>query len=89
MLWGATYNLTILDESNFLSPKIFRELIPNLFLSGSKMICTSSQKNGQDDKMFVDLRKVRMDTVLLCVIEYVSKSLCCIVETRQFGLYYV
>ena len=75
-LRGSEFNLMLVDETNFLSPKIFPELIPNLLLRDSKMICSTSQKNGQDSRPFVDLRKVRMDAVLSCVIEYVCPNHC-------------
>lgn len=84
---GATYNLMFVDETNYLSPKIFPELMPNLLLQGSKMICTTSQRNGQDTKPFVDLKKIRMDAVLSCVIEYVCPNHC-VALIRQENLFF-
>lgn len=73
---GSTYNQIYIDETNFLMPSIFGELIPNLITGNSKMICTSSQKNSQNTKSFVDLRDVRMKGVLTCVVEYVCQYHC-------------
>ncbi|AAS00994.1 large subunit DNA-packing terminase [Ostreid herpesvirus 1] len=73
---GATYNLMFVDETNFLQPAIFNELFPMLNTDKAKMICTSSQKNGQDAKPFVDIRNTRQDGTTTCVVEYVCPNHC-------------
>jgi hypothetical protein len=74
---GNTYNLMFVDETNYISAKIFPELIPNLLME-AKMICTTSQKASNENvsKTSVDLRKICMDGVTMCVIEYVCRNHC-------------
>ena len=77
---GATYNFLILDETNFLAPSVYEDVIPQLLKSSdlSKMICTTSHKNpgGGDQRLFVNLRDVRSSAVLSCVIEPVCPNHC-------------
>ena len=73
---GATYNLIFVDETNFVSPKIFPELLPNLAYGSAKLICTSSQKNGQDSRPFVNIKNVRLNRVTTNVVEFVCPNHC-------------
>ena len=73
---GDTYNLIFIDETNFLPPIIFHEIIPNLTCGSAKLICTSSQKNGQDSRPFVNIKKVRLDKITTNVVEFVCPNHC-------------
>lgn len=73
---GATYNLIFIDETNFISPKIFPEILPNLSYGSAKLICTSSQKNGQDSRPFVNIKNVRLSKVTTNVVEFVCPNHC-------------
>lgn len=74
---GATYNLMFIDETNFIKPSIFPEVLSQLANgSAAKMICTSSQKNGQDSRPFVNLRDTRMNKIVTNVVEFVCPNHC-------------
>nr|AMW36220.1 putative DNA packaging terminase [Abalone herpesvirus Taiwan/2005] len=74
---GPTYNFMFLDESNFVSPKIYPELLAQ-HANGSavKMMCTSSQKNGQDSKAYVNISEIRMNKVVTNNVQFVCRNHC-------------
>lgn len=75
-LRGQTFNVMYVDETNFIMPSIYQELIPMLSTGKARMIMMSSQKTGQDNKDFVDLSSVRMDDILMCNVSYVCANHC-------------
>lgn len=75
-LRGETFNVMYVDETNFIPPSIYQELIPMLSTGKARMIMMSSHKAGQDNKDFVDLSSVRMNEMLMCNVSYVCAEHC-------------
>lgn len=73
-LRGQTLNLIYVDETNFIKPTIYQEVLPMLNTGNARMICMSSQKNGQDKKSFVDLTRIRIKSMLMCSVSYVCAA---------------
>lgn len=70
---GATFNLMYVDETNFLPPSIYDELLPMISTGGGRMILMSSQKCGQNRKAFIDLSSIRMKGMLMNVVGYMCR----------------
>ena len=72
-LRGQTFNCMFIDETNFLPPSIYTEILPMITTGKGRMILMSSQKCGQNNREFVDLTTVRMEGMLMNVVGYVCR----------------
>lgn len=66
VLRGDTYNLIYVDESCFVKPTVYQEVVPMLQTNCGHMVLTSSHKSGkQSAKSFIDMQLLRRKEIVV------------------------
>lgn len=74
ILRGDTYNYVFVDESCFVRPSAFGEVVPMLLTDNGHMVLTSSHKSGQDSRTFVDMKSLRRTQILINNVVHVCPN---------------
>lgn len=62
------------DESCFVRPSAFGEVVPMLLSDNAHLVLTSSHKSGQDHKTYVDMKSLRRKQILLNNVVHVCPN---------------
>lgn len=74
ILRGDTHNYIFVDESCFVRPTAYGEVVPMLLTDNAHMVLTSSHKAGQDTRSFIDMNSLRRSEILVNNIAHVCPN---------------
>ena len=74
ILRGNTHNFIFVDESCFVKPAAYIEVIPMLLTDHGHMVLTSSHKAGQDTRSYIDIKSLRIAEILVNNIVHVCAN---------------
>ena len=74
ILRGDTHNYIFVDESCFVRPALYGEVVPMLLTDNGHMVLTSSHKSGQDARSYIDMNSLRQAEILINNIAHVCRN---------------